>query len=146
MFVAICLLHSCIRRLPSRLHLDSSPERIVSENEANIHGKTARKLGGILQGGSIVHFAEPHYLLTPDQFKFLDENPQETIGNEVSPPEPILTTNDKSSSTRSSLSAHATSNYLQGISRESRDHPLVTDFPPSVRAYLGEAEPLLISV
>lgn len=119
------------------------------ENEKNIHGKTARKLGGILEGGSIVHFAEPHYLLTPDQYTSLDGGEQPLpLGNEDPSTEPttVTTTNTKQSATRSSLSAHATSNYLHGISRESKDHPLITDFPPTVRAYLGEAEPLMISI
>lgn len=97
------------------------------ENDGNIHGKTARKLGGILKGGSVVHLAEPHYLLTPDQYQYLDGGDDDLLG-----------TSDGPSSTRSSLSAHVTGNYLAGISRESKDHPLTTDLPPGIRRYLGE--------
>jgi hypothetical protein len=122
------------------------------ENDQNIHGKTARKLGGILKGGSVVHLAEPHYLLTPDQYDVVLDQRQEirhpvsntdnskrgSKSNSSNTTLPSKYDNNKPSSTRSSIAAHATSNYLQGISRESKDHPLATDLPPSVKAYLGE--------
>jgi hypothetical protein len=106
-----------------------------------------------VKGGNIVHVTEPHYLLTPDQYDVLDGTRSEmnhsldganlpSTGNATS----TTTTssinddngNNKPSTTRSRISAHATSNYLQGISRESQDHPLTTDLPPSVKAFLGE--------
>jgi hypothetical protein len=73
-----------------------------------------------------VHLVEPHYLLTPDQYQYFDGN------------DDLQKSSDGPSSTRSSLSAHVTGNYLAGISRESKDHPLTTDLPPDIRRYLGE--------
>ncbi|KAG7373491.1 lipase class 3 [Nitzschia inconspicua] len=115
------------------------------DNEKNIHGKTARKIGGIVKGGSVVHLTEPHYLLTPDQYDSLDGRQEIETGaaKDLDPgatATPSLTSDRRPSSTRSSISAHATSNYLQGISRESKDHPLSTDFPSSVRTFLGESD------
>jgi hypothetical protein len=43
-----------------------------------------------------------------------------------------------SSTTHSAVAAHACVNYLLGTSRESRNHPLQTDLPLSVREWLGE--------
>jgi len=40
--------------------------------------------------------------------------------------------------THSTVAAHATVNYLQGISRESKYHPLQSDLPEYVRAWIGE--------
>jgi hypothetical protein len=141
---------------------------LAPENESNIHGKTARKLGGIL-GTSVVHLTEPHYLLTPDQYDF-SANDDDESDNSGQPNEetdgkgknggtdefkktqrekdtknsPSITAGtipspaDKPSSTRSTLAAHSTLNYLRGISRESKDHPLSTDLPEEVRFFLGE--------
>jgi hypothetical protein len=150
---------------------------LAPDNERNIHGKTARKLGGIL-GTSVVHLTEPHYLLTPDQYDFTanadDEENDFSDNNQDGQPNgatdgkgkndnggkedskktqlekdtknaPSITattlpspSSDKPSSTRSTLAAHSTTNYLRGISRESKDHPLSTDLPEEVRSFLGE--------
>ena len=130
-------------------------------NDRNIHGKTARKLGGIR--GSVVHLVDPHYLLTPDQYDVNDEQfagatnittrnldstkkketQQSPVDHAKESSNPNLTedpssTEKQSSSTKSTLAAHSFANYLKGISRESRDHPLSTDLPEEVRKWLGE--------
>lgn len=87
----------------------------------NLRGRAARKLGGV--GGTVVHFADPHFLLTPDQYHSVNT----TIG----------ATGGKST-TRSTIDAHSIINYLLGISRESRDHPLLTDLPPALKEWIGE--------
>jgi hypothetical protein len=97
---------------------------IVSEVTKNaLEAGAARRLGGVRHGHSVVHFTEPHYLFTPDQWNDNDAAaaPAEQKG---------------SSSTRSAVAAHATINYLQGISRESNDHPLATDLPANVAEWL----------
>jgi Lipase (class 3) len=135
---------------------------LAPETNRNLHGKTARKLGGI-RGSSVVHLTEPHYLLTPDQYDFtavVEENEDSpateqdeekrkptalqpssdaTKGTEQdNVPSPAVQARDKPSTTRSTLAAHSTANYLKGISRESKDHPLTTDLPEEVRDWLGE--------
>ncbi len=90
---------------------------LPSHKLVGFHGKVARKLGGV--SGHIVHFtAEPHYLLTPQQFH------NATSGNNTK--------------TYSTMAAHSTVNYLHGISRESKYHPLQTDLPQQLRQWLGE--------
>lgn len=89
----------------------------------NLRGSAARRLGGVR--GNVVHFASPHYLLTPDQYS---ANGTDTKGT----PPPKTTT-------RSTLAAHSIINYLQGISRESSEHPLLTDLPLEWREWVGEA-------
>ncbi|CAB9512013.1 expressed unknown protein [Seminavis robusta] len=136
---------------------------LAPHNERNIHGKTARRLGGIL-GSRVVHLTEPHYLLTPDQYDVIDEeenddNPQDDSTQYLDKnsvlsskqqqhekengkvPDSSKTTASptvKPSSTRSTLAAHSTANYLKGISRESKDHPLSTDLPEEIRSFMGE--------
>ena len=140
---------------------------LAPDNDRNIHGKTARKLGGI-RGSSVVHLVDPHYLLTPDQYDLYDEQAINTIHGHKEPmaassrsdakrrkheqplanngtdstspasPAPPQNNDKQPSSTRSTVAAHSTSNYLKGISRESRDHPLSTDLPEEVRRWLGE--------
>jgi hypothetical protein len=94
----------------------------------NFRGTLARRLGGLR--GAIVHFAEPHYLLTPGQYSIVGGNDTKKTTTE----EPASKT-----TTRSSFSAHATLNYLQGLSRESQEHPLSTDFPWDRRQWMGES-------
>lgn len=91
---------------------------LPSHKPKGLHGKVARTLGGV--HGPIVHFtAEPHYLLTPRQYH------NDTIAH-------------NHSKTTSTVAAHSTVNYLQGISRESRHHPLQTDLPEVLQLWLGE--------
>lgn len=142
---------------------------LAPDNDKNIHGKTARKLGGI-RGNSVVHLVDPHYLLTPDQYGQADDpavgNTGATFGaagsasntkqrkkktqelsaidNEIDgaspssgePPQNI--SHKQPSSTRSTLAAHSTTNYIKAISRESWDHPLSTNLPQEMRMWLGE--------
>jgi hypothetical protein len=94
-------------------------------HKGNLRGRAARRLGGV--HGHVVHFADPHYLLTPDQYSSNIGNSTEAAGAL-----PFKTT------TRSAVAAHSTINYLRGISRESTDHPLSTDLPPKIVDWLGE--------
>lgn len=98
-------------------------QRALAPKRRNIFGKTFRKLGGVR--GSVVHFNEPYYLMTPQQAV------KEILETSV-----IEKHND--SSTRSAVSAHQVKNYLSGISRESDDHPLTTTLPEQVRKFIGE--------
>jgi hypothetical protein len=90
----------------------------LAAHKRNFHGRSARRLGGV--HGHVLHFAEPHYLLTPDQFGVVSDG-IETI-----------------TATHSTLAAHSLSNYLQGLSRESRDHPLDTTMPMKLSACFDE--------
>jgi len=135
---------------------------LAPDNEQNIHGKTARKLGGI-RGNSVVHLVDPHYLLTPDQYNAIsgadirdrafdyknssfvskykrkEQMAKKFTDTDTLSSSPKEDSSDKQpSSTRSTLAAHSTSNYLKGISRESRDHPLSTNLPDEVRRWMGE--------
>jgi hypothetical protein len=78
-------------------------------------------MGGVR--GHVVHFADPYFLLTPDQFCSVNATSGESEGK---------------TTTRSTIDAHSTSNYLLGISRESREHPLLTDLPPALKEWIGE--------
>ena len=98
-------------------------ERALPAHKRNLRGKAARALGGVR--GSVVHFAKPHYLLTPHQF--MTNNEMDVNG-----------TAPNKTTTTSTLAAHSTINYLLGISRESRDHPLSTDLPSHLKAWFGE--------
>ena len=95
----------------------------LASHKQNLHGHSARKLGGV--HGHVIHFAEPHYLLTPDQY-----NKNET-SNETSKKKAATTTH-------STVAAHALTNYLRGISRESKYHPLKTDMPQKLSEWLME--------
>jgi hypothetical protein len=98
-------------------------ERALPAHKRNLRGMAARTLGGVR--GSVVHLATPHYLFTPYQYNA--SNDGRTNGAV-----PNKTT------TSSTLAAHSTLNYLQGISRESRDHPLSTDLPLRLKEWFGE--------
>lgn len=88
----------------------------LPSHKENLHGKSARALGGVR--GNLIHFVEPHYLLTPEQYD---------------------SASSSSKTTDNAISAHSLTNYLKGISRESRHHPLSSDLPEKVSAFLGEA-------
>jgi len=90
-------------------------KRTLASHKTSFQGKAARKFGGV--HGHVIHFAEPHYLLTPMQY-----DSTKTISNDTK----------VSTTTKSTFSAHAIGNYLRGISRESRDHPLRPDLPPNM--------------
>lgn len=99
-------------------------EKALSPKSANkkrktLRGSASRLLGGVR--GNVTHFAEPHYLFTPQQAGVNDD-----------------TTKASSSTTQSVLDAHSMVNYLGGISRESRHHPLSTDLWPEMKVWLGE--------
>lgn len=89
------------------------------QNRKTLRGSASRRLGGVR--GTVTHFAEPHYLLTPHQ---VGEKNNKTA--------------TESSTTQSALHAHNMVNYLRGISRESQDYPLSTDLWPEIKVWLGE--------
>jgi hypothetical protein len=78
-------------------------------------------MGGVR--GHVVHFADPYFLLTPDQFFNVHATTGESEGK---------------TTTRSTIEAHAAINYLSGISRESLEHPLSTDLPLPLKKWIGE--------
>lgn len=41
-------------------------KQTLASHKRNLQEKAARRLGGV--HGHVVHFAEPHYLLTPEQY------------------------------------------------------------------------------
>ncbi|KAI2506641.1 hypothetical protein MHU86_7742 [Fragilaria crotonensis] len=98
-------------------------ERALPAHKRNLRGKAARTLGGVR--GSVVHLAKAHYLFTPYQYNASN-------GGRTNGAVPNKTT------TSSTFAAHSTINYLQGISRESRDHPLSTDLPLNLKEWFGE--------
>jgi hypothetical protein len=98
-------------------------KRTLTSHSTTLRGRAARRLGGV--HGHIVHFAEPHYLLTPDQYA---ETPDHVISGKGA------------TVTRSAIAAHATINYMQGISRESKEHPLQTDLPLRLAEWLEETK------
>ena len=92
----------------------------LASHKENTHGRAARRFGGV--HGHVVHFAEPHYLLTPSQIAMSSVNNSDY---------------DKgASSTRSTVAAHAIGNYLSGISRESVSHPLRHNLLPKMAEYV----------
>ena len=99
-------------------------EKALPSHIPNLRGRAARHLGGLK--GNAVHFADPHYLLTLDQHDTTDSS---NNNKEWS----IFKTK-----TSSAIDAHSMPNYLEGISRESREHPLSTDLPLGVREWMGE--------
>ena len=113
--------------------------RTLATHESNLHGHAARKLGGV--HGQVVHFAYPHYLLTPLQFDGPPTPPNATVrGSTSSQGEneaAAAKAHQSVTSTRSPMAAHSTINYLLGISRESKEHPLQTDLPLRVKEWLG---------
>lgn len=120
-------------------------QSLPSHQRKGLHGKVARRLGGV--HGSVVHVIfEPHYLLTPQQVnKTSSSAPTEMmmkndLEHEEYPTDavPITTMTSRTTKTHSTVAAHATINYLQGISRESRHHPLQTDLPDAIRKWVGE--------
>ena len=101
----------------------------LPSHKENLHGKfIGRKLGGV--HGQVVHLGEPIYLLTPEQY---NNNKHNTNSGYTA------ATTTSTSTTRSSFAAHELTNYLKSISRISRHHPLSTDLPPKIAAYLGES-------
>mmetsp|Transcript_13366 Transcript_13366/g.32167 ORF Transcript_13366/g.32167 Transcript_13366/m.32167 type:complete len:565 (+) Transcript_13366:229-1923(+) len=84
----------------------------LAAHKTNLHGRSARKLGGV--HGHVSHFAEPHYLLTPIQLDATNNASTLKTG------------------THSTVAAHNMDNYLQGISRESRGHPLSVTMPSTL--------------
>lgn len=93
----------------------------IASHKRGLYGRVARRLGGVR--GRVIHMAEPHYL-----------------------PPLIVTTNDTTTiqekavptRTGSTLAAHHITSYLQGISRESSNHPLMTNLPAHVANMVGE--------
>ncbi|KAL3938920.1 MAG: hypothetical protein SGBAC_006263 [Bacillariaceae sp.] len=85
----------------------------LASHKTNLHGRSARKWGGV--HGHVSHFTEPHYLLTPIQLKTSNNTPALKTG------------------THSTIAAHNTDNYLQGISRESWGHPLSVSMPSTLQ-------------
>jgi hypothetical protein len=107
--------------------------RALPSHGSNLRGKAARTFGGVR--GTVVHFADPHYLLTPDQY---ESNPIPAANSSTN----ATTQGQPKTTTKSTIAAHSTINYLLGISRESRDHPLSTDLSsPVMREWLGEDKP-----
>jgi hypothetical protein len=106
-------------------------KRTLPSHQTNIRGRAARRLGGV--HGHIIHFAEPHYLLTPHQFDGGGPHPYNSSNDTAA-------TKGAATTTRSAVAAHAMINYMQGISRESKDHPLRTDLPDRMAEWLGETK------
>ena len=100
--------------------------KALPSHSRKLRGHVARKLGG-MRGGA-AHFADPHYLFTPEQYHG-DAN----LSKNSSARGKAETTN-----TRTALDAHSMVNYIQGISRESSEHPLSTDLPLGITNELGE--------
>lgn len=100
-------------------------EKALPFHRRNLRGRAARRLGGARHAA--VHFADPHFLLTPHQFDNGANSSIETTETRL-----INTT------TRSAIAAHSIVNYVDAISRESKDHPLSTDLPFEIRAWLRE--------
>ena len=96
-------------------------ERALPSRRRGFRGRFARRLGGLK--GAPVHFTDPHYVITSDQRNT----------NAISE-SPIIYKTD----TSTAIDAHAMYNYLEGISRESREYPLSTDLPLDVRQWMGE--------
>eukprot|EP00978_Attheya_sp_CCMP212_P028958 scaffold101295_cov58-Attheya_sp.AAC.4 len=95
--------------------------RALPSHKQSLRGYVARTLGGA--GGDIVHLADPYYLLPPEPFDETGES------------------SSKSTTTKSAVAAHLLKNYLHGISRESKDHPLMSDLPVEVGGRIGEYQP-----
>jgi hypothetical protein len=95
----------------------------LNTRKKNFHGRAAHRLGGV--HGDVVHLADPKFLLTPDQYS----NSNGTVGPDV---------RKRGTTTHSAVAAHALLNYLHGISRESKDHPLRTDLPSPMVEWIGE--------
>jgi hypothetical protein len=108
---------------------------LLPSRKGNLRGRAARRLGGV--HGHVVHFADPHYVLTPEQYGSNIANGNATKAEGASP---FKTT------TRSVYAAHSTINYLRGISRESKYHPLSTDLPSKIVDWLGEEKSKKIHV
>jgi Lipase (class 3) len=100
--------------------------RALPVEEQNLRGKAARKLGGLR--GKAAHLSDAHYLFPIHHYHAAhDDFPNRTSNQKT-----------KTTTTRNSLAAHATINYLYGISMESDGHPLSTDLPINLRNWLGE--------
>lgn len=92
---------------------------LPSHHKRTLGGRVARRLGGVK--GNISHVATPHYLLPPRR---LDESSRNA-------------TDKDAALIRSTISAHQTTNYLQGLSREWKYH-LRSDLPREISEWIGE--------
>jgi len=115
----------------------------VAERTVRALRRGARRIGGV--HGEVVHFSEPHYILTPEQYLRHDAAslPNDADANENTTAATLSSDNKRkkissNSTTGSAIDAHALANYLLGISRESEDHPLTTDLPEEImQDFLG---------
>ena len=89
-------------------------DAVAVVTEKALNRKWSSRWGGV--HGSVVHLAFPKFLLTPEQYSSSAHNSTH----------PALR---KKRTTHSAIAAHALRNYLNGISRESKDHPLQSDLP-----------------
>lgn len=95
----------------------------LASHKQGLHGRVARSLGGVR--GRIIHMAEPHYLPPI----LMATNGTTAVAEEVP------------TKTGSTLGAHHITSYLQGISRESPSHPLMSNLPIEVADFIGEVQP-----
>jgi hypothetical protein len=91
--------------------------KALLSDKRGLRGRLVRRLGGV--GGEIIHIAEPHYL-----FPLLNE----TAIQDKKPP----------AKTNSTFGTHHITSYLQGISRESLSHPLMSNLPVEASEFVGE--------
>jgi Lipase (class 3) len=146
---------------------DPQQQRQQKDNHSkkDLRAILARRLGGV--HGSLVHVAEPYYLLPPSrrqQRQLSTTNPTTataTNNGTTSSSDSIRNTrssnySDKTTSSQQQdhvvpppppptllssntvVEIHRTMNYLQGISQESMDHPLMSDLPVVVQNMIGE--------
>ena len=112
-------------------------KRALASHKRNLRGRLSRKIGGV--HGHIVHFSEPpYYLLTEYQYenqsKQRNRNPFRRQNANASDD---LTTNfAANSSTKTSIAAHQLHNYLEGISRESKHHPLMVEMDDRIASFI----------
>ena len=112
-------------------------KRALASHKRNLRGRLSRKIGGV--HGHIVHFSEPpYYLLTEYQYenqsKQRNRNPFRRQNANASDD---LTTNfAANSSTKTSIAAHQLHNYLEGISRESKLHPLMVEMDDRIASFI----------
>jgi len=101
-------------------------KRALAAHKSNFRGTVSRRLGGVK--GYVVHLADPHYLLTPHQYYNSDSpHGESNLCND---------TEAGQSRTKSTVAAHSLINYLDGISRESRNHPLRPTLPTRMAEFV----------
>ena len=110
-------------------------QQTLSPFVQGVRAKAARRIGGIRN--EVVHLGDPYYLLTPNQHGD-EDSPVDADISEMFKNSTSATKSGSSSSTRTSVDAHKTLNYIRGVSRQSSMHPLSTDLPVEVRQWLGE--------